>query len=226
MELTYLEEPAMKKTAYALIFSIFFLVSCSDSHNSSTALYSEQNPKPVALVGELVVLIEESTAPDSDSDGIPDDVETDILGTDPNHPDSDRDGLSDYQEIFASAVFGPYDFIPDEDRDGVIAALDQDDNGDGIHDGEGYDNDSDGIPNYLEMYGYVYDSGKCLPWDTFSLDRPYYKTDPNQRSSDQDPFDDLLEVSGLNMDVSVQTPGDYPMVPATPDISFDYSGTA
>ncbi len=207
----------MKKTAYALIFSVFFLMSCSDSHHSSTALYSEQG---YATLGELVTFIEESTAPDNDNDGIPDDVETDILGTDPNHPDSDRDGLSDYQEIFASVLFEPDGFIPDMDRDGVIAALDQDDDGDGIHDGEGYDNDSDGIPNYLEMYGYVYDwmADKCLPWDTFSLDRPYYKTDPNQRSSDQDPFDDLLEVSGLNMDVSVQTPGNYPMVPATPDI--------
>lgn len=208
----------MKKTASALIILLFLVIACSNSNNSSFT--SEDIDNDSATLGEIMTLMQESTAPDSDNDGIPDDVETDELGTDSLHPDSDRDGLSDYHEIFPSAFFDPDDHIPDRDRDGTIAALDQDDDGDGINDGENYDNDGDGIANYLEMYGYIYDwmIDKCLPWDTYSLDQPYYKTDPNQRSSDQDPFDDLLEVSGLNMDVSIEMPGDFPMVPATPDI--------
>jgi len=209
----------MKKTAYALLILLLLVVGCSNS-NSNNSLTSEDIDSDLATLGEVMTLMQESTAPDSDNDGIPDDVETDELGTDSHHPDSDRDGLSDYLEIFESAFFDPDERIPDRDHDGAIAALDQDDDGDGICDGEDYDNDGDGIANYLEMYGYVYDwmIDKCLPWDTYSLDQPYYKTDPNQRSSDQDPFDDLLEVSGLNMDVSIEMPGDLPMVPATPDI--------
>jgi len=207
----------VKKTAYALLIVIFLIVGCSNSNHSSS---SEDIDSDLATLGELMTLMQESTAPDSDNDGIPDDVENDVLGTDSHHPDSDRDGLSDCHELYQSVIFDPDDRIPDRDHDGVIAALDQDDDDDGIHDGENYDNDGDGIPNYLEMYGYIYDwmIDTCLPWDTYSLDQPYYKTDPNQRSSDQDPFDDLLEVSGLNMDVSIETPGDFPMVPATPDI--------
>jgi hypothetical protein len=38
--------------------------------------------------------------PDGDGDGLYDDDETDVYGTDPNNPDSDGDGIDDGQEVF------------------------------------------------------------------------------------------------------------------------------
>jgi hypothetical protein len=60
-----------------------------------------------------------SVGNDSDGDGLPDDLEEDVFGTDPNNPDTDGDGLSDGQEV-ASPFYpacGPTD--PDCDDDGV-----------------------------------------------------------------------------------------------------------
>ncbi len=36
---------------------------------------------------------------DTDGDGMPDDDETDIYGTDPNNADTDGDGISDGDEV-------------------------------------------------------------------------------------------------------------------------------
>jgi hypothetical protein len=38
--------------------------------------------------------------PDGDGDGLYDDDETDVYGTDPNNPDSDGDGIDDGQEVY------------------------------------------------------------------------------------------------------------------------------
>src|SRR5919199_1678950 len=38
--------------------------------------------------------------PDSDGDGLFDDDETGVYGTDPNNPDTDGDGVDDGQEVF------------------------------------------------------------------------------------------------------------------------------
>src|SRR5262245_54316352 len=38
--------------------------------------------------------------PDRDGDGVYDDDETDVYGTDPDNPDSDGDGVDDGQEVF------------------------------------------------------------------------------------------------------------------------------
>ena len=60
-----------------------------------------------------------SVGNDTDGDGLPDDLEEDVFGTDPNNPDTDGDGLSDGQEV-ASPFYpacGPTD--PDCDDDGV-----------------------------------------------------------------------------------------------------------
>lgn len=38
--------------------------------------------------------------PDRDNDGLYDDDETDVYGTDPNNPDTDGDGIDDGQEVF------------------------------------------------------------------------------------------------------------------------------
>ncbi|HSA59933.1 MAG TPA: thrombospondin type 3 repeat-containing protein [bacterium] len=60
-----------------------------------------------------------SVGNDSDGDGLPNDLEEGVFGTDPNNPDTDGDGLSDGQEV-ASPFYpacGPTD--PDCDDDGV-----------------------------------------------------------------------------------------------------------
>ena len=61
---------------------------------------------------------------DSDHDGLTDNQEK-KLGTDPQSSDSDHDGFSDYKEV-GSNVNSPRD----TDSDGVIDALDADDDGD------------------------------------------------------------------------------------------------
>ena len=43
----------------------------------------------------------DTTIPDTDGDGLPDDVEIDQYGTDPNDPDTDGDGLDDGVEVNA-----------------------------------------------------------------------------------------------------------------------------
>lgn len=115
--------------------------------------------------------------------------------------------------------------IPDGKQNMKIAALDSDDNGDDINDGLQIDSDGDGIPDYLEYYGFTYNwmTVKYVAWDG-DYSKVYYKTDPHQKSTDQDPFDDNVEVTGVNMDVSVAAPGNLPMVPAYPDIVVSLEG--
>ncbi|HPQ96719.1 MAG TPA: OmpA family protein, partial [Thiolinea sp.] len=94
---------------------------------------------------------------DSDNDGLPDSREK-ALGLNPEQADSDGDGLHDRHEL------GPIASRPlDTDDDGMINALDDDDDGDGDPtreegadpDGNGdpsdaRDSDADGIPDYLD----------------------------------------------------------------------------
>lgn len=89
---------------------------------------------------------------DSDGDGLPDEIERQI-GTDPRVADSDGDGLVDGLEA-------PGGKRVDTDKDGVIDALDPDDDGDGIATkteredaaaaGLGDDVDGDGKKNWLD----------------------------------------------------------------------------
>ncbi len=133
--------------------------------------------------------------------------------------DTDIDGFSDYYELFGNDTFDPYGLIPDMDGDGLIAPLDNDDDGDFINDGQAVDSDQDSIPNYLEYYGYTYDwlSGSYYLWNG-DYTQEYFKSDPMQPSTDEDPYSDSMEVSNLYMDPSVLTPGNHPMVPAYPSI--------
>lgn len=163
-----------------------------------------------------------STAGDRDGDYLPDDIE-ELLGTNPDTGDSDKDDISDFIEVFGGG-FNEGDPVPDLDEDGLIAALDNDDNNDGVNDGEGIDSDGDGIADYLEYYGYTYDWvwGQYLPWTEEDIKNDptvlYFKTDPLQPSTDQDPYSDDMEATGILMDVAVNAPGDLPMVPAYPNI--------
>jgi len=183
---------------------------------------------PITL-GILHQKIDESPDIDSDDDSIPDDCEV-FIGSDPDDRDIDRDFFFDYEELFGTDFFGvpnydPMDLIP-ANQAGIIACNTIDVNDDGIHDGQGVDTDQDLIPNYLEYYGYTWDwqSGTLSIWDGVDVDTPYYKTDPMQISTDQDPYSDYLETTKANMDVSVRAPGDSPMVPAIPNIEIVMEG--
>jgi len=154
---------------------------------------------------------------DTDGDGLPDGVEAG-LGTNPADRDTDHDGLVDNYELFGNG-FDPGDPLPDADHDGIISPLDNDDNNDLRNDGATIDTDGDGVPNYLEYYGYSYDflTGQFVPWDG-DPDKPHYFTDPLQPSTDQDAYPDGMEVSGLLLDPTVRAPGDDPLVPAYPNL--------
>ena len=82
---------------------------------------------------------------DADGDGIPNGIEED-LGLSPFTNDSDADGLTDLEEI------GNLSNPTDTDGDGIIDALDADDDNDGIltRDEGLADDDGDGVPNYLD----------------------------------------------------------------------------
>ena len=57
---------------------------------------------------------------DDDNDGLLDEEELFVLGTNPLNPDSDDDGLSDKEEI----TLGTNPLQPDSDEDGVIDSED------------------------------------------------------------------------------------------------------
>lgn len=193
-----------------------------DDSNNDFAIQLDR-PTLGSLWQDLQASLQDPPVSDSDGDGLTDDFEV-YLGTNPNDQDTDGDGLYDFGEIFGNGVFNGQDLIPDDDGDGIYAVFDPDDDNDGVNDGEFVDTDNDGIPNYLEIYGYTYNwmSGRFLPWDEEDVKNdpsvPYYKSDPLQPSTDQDPYSDSMEVSGAFMDVTVEPPGDLPMVPAYPDI--------
>ena len=85
------------------------------------------------------------------------------------------------------------------------------------------DTDGDGVPDELEVAGYYWKDGKFVKWDGDSS-IVYYRTDPTQFSTDQDPYGDGMEVSGVKMDTSVAAPGNHPLVPAYPDVYVSMSG--
>jgi outer membrane protein assembly factor BamB len=89
-----------------------------------------------------------------------------------------------------------------------------------IRDNPGVDSDHDGVANGLELDGYYFDvrSGTFKQWqEGVEAPGPFY-TDPTQFSTDQDPYGDGMEVSGVGMDADVTSPADHPLVPAYPDI--------
>jgi len=68
---------------------------------------------------------------DSDGDGISDNGEVNIYGTDPEDEDTDEDGMNDGDEL----QFWGEDWATDGDSDGVINLLDSDSDDDGTTDG-------------------------------------------------------------------------------------------
>ena len=80
-----------------------------------------------------------NTSADTDQDGLTDNEELEIYGTNPNDPDTDRDGITDGKEV---AYWGSQ-WNADIDGDGIINLLDPDSDGDNYLDGDelaqGYD---------------------------------------------------------------------------------------
>lgn len=54
---------------------------------------------------------------DADGDGLPDEEEREVWGTDPDRADTDRDGLSDFEEV---RDYGTNPTEPDSDGDGFL----------------------------------------------------------------------------------------------------------
>lgn len=207
----------------AAMLLALFCAGCSNGGPSATP----QLPAgPYATLGELEDDVEAARnlgVPDTDGDSLPDTIEG-RLGTDPSDRDDDRDGLSDNFELFGTG-FHRDDPLPDRDHDGLIAPLDSDDDADRVNDGEVIDTDGDGIPNYLEYYGYTHDflTGEFLVWNG-DPDVPHFFTDPLHASTDQDAYSDATEASGAMLDPSVEGPGTDPLVPAYPNIVVELTG--
>ena len=90
---------------------------------------------------------------DSDCDGLTDDDETNIYGTNPNNPDTDDDGINDGDEV---AYWGA-SWNSDPDGDDIINLLDFDSDNDGFSDGQeiaaGTDpNDPESKPEGRHLY--------------------------------------------------------------------------
>jgi hypothetical protein len=197
---------------FRLAVLLSLLSGCSD--RSATPAPS----KPTR--GEVFDAVLASSDVDSDGDGLPDDVEERFratLGTDPNDADSDHDGVNDAAEVFGSGWI----YFKTRGSVGALgAAMPAALVNDASLPNDETDSDGDGVADYLEFAGYVYD------WSAgrFVLDPAGYHTDPAQYSTDQDAYGDGMEVSKINMDVAVRSPGDHPLVPAYPDIMVELTG--
>ena len=103
---------------------------------------------------DLAFLVAPEGAPDSDGDGLANDVD----------PDDDNDGVPDARDAF------PLESEEWADRDGDLIGdvLDADDDGDGVPD----DGNRNGIPDFKEMDldGDGVPSSGSIPWDAFPED--------------------------------------------------------
>ncbi|MGI9241544.1 MAG: LamG-like jellyroll fold domain-containing protein [Verrucomicrobiales bacterium] len=129
--------------------------------------------------------------PDSDLDGVNDDVEVLVNATDPNNPDSDADGLNDGGEV--TAMTDPHD--PDSDDDTMPDGYEVDNMLNPLVDDAGADADSDLSLNLQE-----FERG----------------TDPNVADTDIDGLNDNVE-TGTGTWVSAMDTGTDPLDPDTDD---------
>ena len=184
---------------------------------------SWKSPPAQPTRGQVFDAVAASTAPDTDGDGLPNDVERRVqptLGTDPDRADSDGDGLNDAFEIFGSGWIYLASGGKAGKLDGEATALPASDPA-RVHDAaELVDSDGDEVADYLEFAGYEYDVATAR----FVLAPNGFHTDPLQWSTDQDAYSDGMEVSRINMDVAVREPGDDPLFAAYPDIVVELTG--
>ncbi|MBL3591493.1 MAG: hypothetical protein JMN24_17165 [gamma proteobacterium endosymbiont of Lamellibrachia anaximandri] len=126
---------------------------------------------------------------DTDGDGISDEDETNIYGTDPNDADSDNDGLNDGDELGA----GSNPLNPDSDGDGLSDGSDPEPNTFNDADGDGL---GDGMEVLLGTDPNNADSDFDGLLDGTEVD-PATGTDPLNPDSDGDGVSDGDEVNGL-----------------------------
>ncbi|MCQ2502243.1 MAG: cellulose binding domain-containing protein [Saccharofermentans sp.] len=139
---------------------------------------------------------------DSDSDGLPDDLE-DYYGTDKNDKDSDDDGVSDLYEI----MFETDPLIPD-------------DNGKA-------DLDSDGLTNAKESELGTNPLSKDSDFDDLSDGEEVnvYGTDPTKYDTDEDGISDYYELQlGSNPIIADSEERRYQSLELVPDSDSDLSG--
>jgi hypothetical protein len=105
--------------------------------------------------------------------------------------------------------FNKDEYISITGKDGIVRYLER-----------AADDDEDGIDNVLEVNGFTYSVIDGLqPWNG-DPNVKHFITDPLSWSSDQDPYSDLTEASGVNMPPSVLAPENHPLVAARPKISI------
>lgn len=75
----------------------------------------------------------------------------------------------------------------------------------------GVDSDGDGISDYDEIHGFTW------------VNRTYF-TNPYQTSTDRDPYDDYMEITGIDMSTAVIDPGRHPCVPSSADLKVKLEG--
>lgn len=123
-----------------------------------------------------------ATNPDLDGDGITNDDEINIYGTDPNNPDTDGDGISDGDEINnGSDPLNPCDPNPnsplcDADGDGLLAP----DEANGCLSDNDPDSDDDGLTDGEEVTGIDDPSTTLVP---SGISDPCNPCDPDPNSS-------------------------------------------
>jgi len=181
--------------------------------NITKLAISETEPKTLyagTAYGGVWSLILEEPAPDTDGDGLPDDLEN-ATCTDANNPDTDGDGLSDgIEDANHDGVIDPTETNPcdaDSDDDGILDG-NEDKNHDGIIDttaGEtdpcNPDSDGDGIYDGTEI-------GLIAPQDPQATDQsqgyfvpdadPSTTTDPTNPDTDGDGVSDGQEDANHN----------------------------
>jgi len=128
---------------------------------------------------------------DSDGDGISDDDEINIYGTNPDSNDTDGDGLSDGEEIL---LYDTNVSNPDSDGDGLLDGEEIN-----IYDSNASnpDSDNDGLNDGLEVHTYGTNptnpdtDGDCL-LDSFEI--LSYETNATNSDTDGDTINDGIEI--------------------------------
>jgi len=160
---------------------------------------------------------------DPDNDGLTN-VEEEVLGTDPNKPDTDGDGLNDNVEVKGYLGFKTDPLSNDTDHDGledlreIWWACDPTDpytNDIGVQDGKQVDERS--------TYPYVNIGNRDSDKDglPYGAERYEIHTDPRSRSTDGDRYSDGMEYFGHQDGVDLPGYVDQdPFMPSTPDIAI------
>jgi hypothetical protein len=142
-----------------------------------------------------VIFSDGGTFVDSDGDGLSDDDEVNIYGTDPHNPDTDGDGLTDGEEVL---VYHTNPLRKDTDCDGLTDFQE-------VHPAPGFpvtdplnpDTDGDGLPDGLEEGVTVNPDPVNCP--NVKLDMcPQTTTDPTKADTDGDGLLDGVEDANQN----------------------------